>query len=51
MPGCSEEHVTAVVQQTMAEAADPDRGLSYDDFKHILDKSPLTLEVELPSDV
>ena len=40
-----------MVQQTMAEAAHPEKGLSQEDFKHILAKSPLVLEVELPSDV
>ena len=40
-----------MVQQTMKEAQDPGRGLSLADFSKILARSPLNLEVDLPSDV
>ena len=48
---CSEEQIKVVVQHAMAEAQRPSEGLYFDDFRKILARSPLTMDVDLPSDV
>ncbi|KAK9812249.1 hypothetical protein WJX73_007233 [Symbiochloris irregularis] len=46
----SEEDISTVVKKALQEASTPAAGLSYDDFKKLLQGSQLLMQVEVPSD-